>query len=369
MKISNSAKYAIGVLAAVALLAGCTGNGGSQLTPSGNGMAPSSQKTMGANHKVSASETLITPRNVKPNLSRKVTNEKLMKPNCCALQKTLFVTDAFGGSSFTGAVYAFDYNTGASLGQVAAPPEGFLEVQGACADTSGNVYFANTEMSTIDEYNHSGTFVTALSDPGQFPAGCAYDKASGNLAVSNIITVSGGPGSVSIYNGGVLQNTYTPPNMNKVFFLGYQAKTSTLWLSGLESSSIFEYDSMSPSGSFTNVGVHGASVGFPGMVQWSAATAWMNVADQDTFSAPTIYQVDGSGNVQGSTVTTCTQISDFCDPVQMTIKGPGLVEPDALAVAANRFAYPAGGGPVMNYPASYVEPIGSAVSPNKGGGD
>ena len=29
MKISNSAKYVIGVSAAVALLAGCTGNGGS----------------------------------------------------------------------------------------------------------------------------------------------------------------------------------------------------------------------------------------------------------------------------------------------------------------------------------------------------
>ncbi len=177
MKISNSAKYVIGVSAAVALLAGCTGNGGSQLTP-GNSLAPAHQ-TMGANHKMSGLNTLVVPRSVKPNLSKKIRNEHVVKPNCCALQKTVFVTDAFGGSSFTGAVYAFDYNTGASLGQVAAPPEGFFEPQGACSDTSGNVYFANTESSTVDEYTHNASFVQALSDPGQFPVGCAFDKSTG----------------------------------------------------------------------------------------------------------------------------------------------------------------------------------------------
>ena len=97
------------------------------------------------------------------------------------MPKTLFVTDAFGGSSFTGAVYAFSWVKGTSLGQVAAPPEGFLEVQGGCSDNNGNVYFANTEMSTIDEYNHSGTFITSIADPGQFPVGCSYDKSTAVL--------------------------------------------------------------------------------------------------------------------------------------------------------------------------------------------
>ncbi len=158
MKISNSAKYVIGVSAAVALLAGCTGNGGTGLTPS-NSLAPSAHRTMGANHKVNLSEALVVPRSVKANLSHKIQNEHIVKPNCCALQKTLFVTDAFGGSSFTGAVYAFDYNSGASLGQLAAPPEGWSEVQGACSDTNGNVYFGNTGMSTVDEYSHSGSYI------------------------------------------------------------------------------------------------------------------------------------------------------------------------------------------------------------------
>ena len=362
MKISNPAKYVIGVSVAVALLAGCTGNGGSQL-PTGSAMAPSHQ-TMGSNHKVNY-DTLLTPRSVRPNLQRHIKDEKLVKPNCCALQKTLFVSDAFGGSSLTGAIYMFDYVTGASLGQVAAPPEGFLEVQGGCADTSGNVYFSNTSLSDIDEYNHSGTYVSTISDPGQYPVGCSYNKKTGDLAITNIISTSGGAGSLSIASGGVITNTYPISNMSRVYFLDYD-NTGTLWVDGSNGSGIFQLDTFNGS-TFTPVTVSGATILFPGAVKWTAnkTAPSINVGDQDTFSAPTFYQVSSTGTVTGSTVTTCTQTSDICDIVQATIKGPGLVGPDAILLSANRFAYPAGGAPVLNYPASYVQPIGSAVSPNK----
>ena len=367
MKISNSITYVAAASAAVALLAGCTGNGG-LVTPAGNPPAPPAHATMGANHKVSPEETLIVPRGVKPNLDRKIQNEHMVKPNCCALQKTLFVTDAFGGSSFTGAVYAFDYVKGTSLGQVAAPPEGFLEVQGGCSDNNGNVYFANTEMSTIDEYNHSGTFITSIADPGQFPVGCSYDKSTGVLAVSNIIDTSGGPGSISIFSGGALQGTFSPPNMNRVYSIGFEGKTSILWVSGLDSSDIFQYDSFS-NGHFVAIGVHGVDIGFPGSVQWSAQTKTMVVGDQDTFSAPAFYWVDDSGNVVGQTILQCDQQSDFCDIAQATIKGSGIVGPDASGLGAARFPFSAGGAPIMFYQAPYVEPIGSAVSADKSEGD
>ncbi|MGA8535067.1 MAG: hypothetical protein WB615_13245 [Candidatus Tumulicola sp.] len=364
MKISNSAKYVIGVFAAVALLAGCTSSGGSQLAPTGGATAPNAHQQMGSNHKVDLSLTLVTPRSVKTHL-HKVPNVHLIKPNCCALQKTVFITDAFGGSSFTGAVYAFDYVTGAALGQLAAPPEGWFEVQGACSDTSGNAYFANTAESTIDEYTHSGSYVATLSDPGQYPVGCAFDKSTGNLEVQNIINTSGGPGSISIYSGGVLQNTYFPPNMFRVYFAGYMGKSGTLYVDGEDSSGAFEYDSFA-GGTFTQITITGGDILFPGTVAYSGKTASMNVGDQDTFSSPTFYQVSTTGAITGSTVTNCTQFSDICDIVQGTIKGPGLVGPDASAVVANRFAYPAGGASILNYGAAYVEPIGSAVSPDKG---
>lgn len=361
MRISNSLKYVIGVSAAVALLAGCSGNS-SQLGSGGNSVVPNSHQAVDGNHKIDL-RTLVTPPNVKPNF-HPVRAAKLVKPNCCAYQKTAFIVDAFGGTAFTGAVYMFDYKTGAFIGQLAQPPETFLEVQGACSDKSGNVYIVNTEESTIDEYNHSGTYVASLSDPGQFPVGCAYDRSTGNLAVSNIINTSGGPGSISIFSGGVLQNTYFPPNMTRVYFLGYEGGTGTLWLDGSNSSSGFQYDSFS-GGTFTPVAITGGTIGFPGTVAWSAKTHSMNVGDQDTFSAPTFYQVSDAGAITGSTVTNCGQISDFCDIVQATIKGPGIVAPDSIALQANTFPYPAGGAPIQSYTGpSYVQPIGSAVSPN-----
>jgi hypothetical protein len=227
------------------------------------------------------------------------------------------------------------------------------------------VYFANTSLSTVDEYAHSGKYVQTILDPGQFPVGCAFDKLTGNVAISNIIDTSGGPGNITIWNGSSLSGPFFPPKMSRVYFLGYEGKTGRLWLSGSDSSGYFQYDSYA-GGTFTNVGIHGASVGFPGTVQWSAKTKLMNVGDQDTFSAPTFYQVDDGGNVMGSTVTTCTQSSDFCDIIQATFKGPGMVGPDAVLLSANRFAYPAGGSPILNYPAEYIGPTGAAVSPNKG---
>jgi hypothetical protein len=362
MKISNSAKYVIGVSAAVAVLAGCTSTGGSQLAPTGSSAAPGIYQTMGGNHKVDPSRVLVVPGIVKPKF-HKVPNVKQMKPNCCAHVRILYVTDAFGGSSQLGAVYAFDYKSGASLGTLAQPPEGWDTVQGACGDNHGNVYFANTARSTIDEYTHGGSFVTALSDPNQYPVGCAYDKTTGNLAVDNYLSVSLGAGSLAIYNSGVLQNTYSVPGIFKVYFNAYEGNTGTLWLDGSSSSGVFQYDSFS-SGTFTPWPITGGSIRFPGGVFWSAKTRSMNVGDQFTFSAPTFYQVSDTGAITGSTVTTCTQPSAMCDIVQPTVKGRGLVGPDVGLIQANQFPYPAGGSATLNYPASYVAPIGSVVSPN-----
>ncbi len=362
MKISNPAKYVIGVSAAVALLAGCTSSGGSQLAPGGAVTPGGVHQTMGGNHKVDLSMTLVTPKSVKPNLSRKVKDMARVKPNCCALQKTLAVTDAVGGSSFTGAVYLFDYNTGAAMGSLAPPPSGWLEPQGACTDKSGNFFVANTAVSTVEEYTHSGTYVATLADPGQFPVGCASDRTTGNLAVSNIIDVSGGPGSIVIYNGGVLQHTYFPPNLSP-YFLAYEDGTGILWVDGLDSAGMFQYDSFS-GGLFTPVTICCVSIAFPGALMWSGKVKSMVVGDQGT----TFYQVSDTGKITGSTVLQCTQQSDFCDIVQATIKGPGIVGPDAIHLGAARFAFPAGGSPILQYSAPFVQPIGSAISSNKNGG-
>ena len=286
-----------------------------------------------------------------------------LAPNCCARIKTLFVTDAFGGSSFTGTVYAFDYETGRLLGQLPAPPEGWLEVQGACVDNGGNAYFANTSLSTIDEYSHDGTYLATIQDPGQYPAWCSYDPTTGNLAVANVIDVSGGSGSISIFKDGVLQNTYHPPNLTRVFSVGYQDGTAgVLWLSGNTSSgSTLVYTFAN--GQFTRVtfhGLRGGSIG--GGFQWSAKMHAMNTSGSDATGHSVIWQFTPAAKIVGKTILDCD--GSVCDVVSFFIKGPRVTTADAVHLNAPQFDYPKGGRPIKNYPAPYVQPIGVAVSPN-----
>jgi len=279
-----------------------------------------------------------------------------------AHQKTLFVVGTFGRSNRE-TVYAFDYETGKNLGQLAPPPEGWNGPEGACVDSGGNVYFTNTNASTIDEFAHGGTYVATISDPGQYPVACSYDATNGDLAVSNIISSSGGPGSVSLFKAGMLQNTYYPPNMFRVYFLGYQGSTGTLWVDGSNSSGTFEYDSFR-AGVFTPVPIVGASIGFPGGVAWSTKTRTMNVGDQDTFSAPTVYQVTPDGKVTGSTVFDCQLPSNICDVTEFAIKGPGIVAGGAAKRgAAALYAYPTGGSPIRIYGPKLSTGGAVAISP------
>ena len=349
-------------VASLAILAACTSSGGSQLAP-GDAVTPSgAHQTMGGNQNVDLS---LTPPSVRPHF-HKVPNVKVIKPNCCALAKTLFVVDGYGENY--GEVDVFTFPTGALLGSLPAPPEGWAAPIGACADKSGNVYIANIRISTIDEYSHSGAYIATLADPGQYPDGCAYDRTTGNLAVANEINGSGGPGSISIYHDGVLQHNYVANNMSRVYFLGYEGSTGRLWLDGSNSTVGFQYDSFR-GGKFTPVTISGGTIGFPGMVQWSAKTKSMNVGDQDTFSAPTIYQVSNTGQITGATVTQCASPSDFCDIVQGFIKGSRLVGPDAVNDSVGIFPYPSGGQPEVVISGTVGQTIGSVVSPDKGSGD
>ena len=325
----RSVKRCAGIFAAAMLFAGCS-SGGPQLSPSGNAAAPASY--------------LVSLPSAGPPMHSNPAQHPI-SPNCCAYAKTLFVTETLGGSSFTGGVALFTYPNGAYLGQLPAPPEGWSEPQGECVDNRGNVYIANTSRSTIDEYSHGGTFIQSLTDAGQYPVSCAFDRTSGNLAVANVISVSGGPGSISTYHAGALQNTFPVPNMFRVYFVGYAGGTGTLWLDGSDSSGVFRYDSFS-GGTFTPVPISGGTIGSPGSVQWSALTKSMNVGDQATFAHPTIYRVSPTGRITGSTVLKCP-IASGCIAIGYFIKGANVLVPGSTASsgAVLVYPYPAGGDP------------------------
>lgn len=337
------------------LLGGCAGAGPAVPTMTGSGSAGTIQT--GINQ-----ATLVTASKVRGQ-QRAAVDVPTVQPDCCTRKKTLYVTDAFGGSSFTGTVYAFDYKTAKLLGQLPAPPDGWLEVQGACADNNGNAYFANTSLSTIEEYTHAGKYVATLADAGQYPVACAYDGTTGDLAVANIIDTSGGPGSISLYHGGVLQHTYYPPNMSRAYSVGYEGATGILWLAGANSSGISLIDTFFD-GKFKRLkitGLGGGMIQIAGGLQWSAQTRVMNVGGSDASGNFVLYWVSPSGKIVGSTTLQCGSLG--CPGGPFFIKGPRVAVTDAVGLNAVLFDYPQGGVPVSQYSAPYVQPIGIVVSP------
>jgi hypothetical protein len=77
---------------------------------------------------------------------------------------------------------------------------GFSEPQGGCSDAKGDVYVANTGDSNLLGFAVGNSKpINTLNDTGQYPVGCSYDWKYGNIAAANIISISDGPGSVSIY--------------------------------------------------------------------------------------------------------------------------------------------------------------------------
>lgn len=318
--------FAFGLLAAAAVLADCS-NGGSQLAPSAS-----------------------MPQNA--------ARSRQVHPNCCSIQKTLFVSDKGGN-----AVYQFDYNNGASLGPIAAPPETWNQPQGECVDATHDVFIANTGMSTIDEYNHSGSFINSIVDPAGGPFSCAVDPVSGDLAVGET------GGTIEIFPPSFTNPTQVfPPGFNAVYFMSYN-NAGALFFDGIVGSA-FQLTKMFPIAVFTNITLSGSlcpcTINSPGGVQFvsNANPAYIAVGDQAPSPLPTplrnIYHVRPNGNVIG--ITTLTPAPT--DAMQFFIKGSKVTVPDFAAANVNKYRYPSGSGPTLNFPAAYVSPVAAVVSHN-----
>jgi hypothetical protein len=348
MKLPQLAKYALGVTAAAALLAGCSSGESTQLAPT-VGAQNGAFKAPLRDAKFAQLTTVVSPKAQVQ--VRRVTGTHAIKPNCCANAKTLFVSD-----SGTNEVQMFDFPSNTYIGQLAAPPEGFSEPQGMCSDNKGNVYLANTGVQSIDEFAHDGTYVRTLSDTGQYPVGCAFDKSTGNLAVSNIISTSDGAGSISVYtNATGTPTNYAGGGFQRIYFLAYMGKTGVLYFDGENTSYAVAYGSLS-NGSITPINITGGTIEFPGSVNYSAKTKSMNIGDQE---GAVLYQISPTGAITGS-----TPLTGASDIVQGTIKGSSFIGPDAGNADVEIFAYPAGGSPQSTISGYFSEPIGSAVSPD-----
>lgn len=360
MRISRSATYALSALAAAALLAACSGSGGgSQST----GYAPpGASAPMGAHIPNARGQFPANTAVRTPNVHRDH-HKTWISPDVAKAPRLLFISD-----DDTDDVYIFTMPAMALKGTIT----GFDEVQGMCDDASGNIWVTNTETSQIFQYSRTGTLLKTLSDPGEYPVGCAVNKANGDLAVTNIVSTSDDPGNIVVYAGGTGSGTpISNSNQYEYFFPAYDL-SGNLYADGFSNS--FYYilsECPSGSGSCHTLNVSGGSVEFPGGLNWDRVNNNLVAGDQECEdeAASCQYQMTISGST--ATITGSTTLSNYngtgCDVDQGTIApfskyfaGPCITEASASSTAA-RWPYPAGGDPT-NYSTNVEFPIGSAIS-------
>jgi len=363
MRISRSAAYAFGVVAAAALVAGCSGGTqSSALSPAStmtnaqhSGASPLHHNVLGAFNSVKQPGQ-AHPDHHKSWVSPDVKRDK---------PRILFVSD-----SGTEDVYMYSLPAMKLKGTLT----GFSEPQGMCSDTKGNVFVDNTGTTQVLEISRTGSIVNTFTDTLGYPVGCAIDPATGNLAVANIFGFSG-PGQVLIWAGANPSSTPTAvsnPGQYFYYFDGY-GPGSSLWVSGRDSYGTYMVSGCGAS-SCSTIPLSGGTIYFPGGVQWDNSRGEWVLFDQlcNDSNEACSYPVSGSGVLGTPTDYSNYNGGGACDIVQGTIAAHGMKYVaggdyeycGGSSSFSGRWAYTAGGTPT-NYATNaspYFEPIGAAIS-------
>jgi hypothetical protein len=258
-----------------------------------------------------------------------------MAPNTSA-ENLLYVTGACGG------ICVFSYPGGTLVGELADGNTPF----GECVDKSGDVFVvdfgAEGGTAGVVEYAHGGTSpIATLTDPGYYPEACSIDPTTGNLAVTNDSSGTGGTGVVAIYVDAKGDPTdYADP---KIFYMGFCAydDQGNLFVDGqYDHLGTFELDEMlKGSNNFKRIKLT-QPPGSPLNLQWAgkyvALAASSTVIDH--------VAVKGSkGTVVGTTLLN-GPVSDT--EVQFWIQGGTIIAPYGSGTnteAVGLWRYPTGG--------------------------
>jgi hypothetical protein len=230
-------------------------------------------------------------------------------------------------------VYSYPYLT--FLGTIT----GLATPGGLCVDTAGDVFVTEQHGQAVRKYLHGSiTAKATFKDPGYTPVSCAFDAATGNLAVGNSRPILGsGSGNVTIYSvaTGRLLAQYTGSNLYVVDFCGYDG-SGNLFVDGLTQGGTFVMSEL-PKGakSFVSISLN-QTIYFPGGVQWDGK--YLAVGD---LGVPAIYRFSLSG--QKGTKLGTVPLTGGSEIVQFWIQGPKVVGPDAQSGAIGLWKYPSGG--------------------------
>jgi hypothetical protein len=256
---------------------------------------------------------------------------------------------------------------------------GFDFPEGECPDFKGNIWIANTGESQMQLYSRTGTLLNTVNVTGEYPAACAVNKANNDLAVANIESATAGAGNITVFaNSSGSGTVYTNAAISDYFFVGYDP-SGNLFFDGTNESRTTSYFAELPSGSATTqlITLSGGTLNLAGFIQWYEPGNYIALGDQECDGTPgtsCVYWVSvsgSSGTITGTTALLNYQDGEVCDLVQGVIAanrqkyvtGPDYESCGNTPSTAYRWAYDQGGNPTnYNNSASFVEPIGAAVS-------
>jgi hypothetical protein len=321
MRIAKSVTSPIGILAAIALLGGCSSNAGSALPQSGP-----AQRSAEANARAGS----------------------WMSPDAKNIG-LLYVADLNDND-----VKVYSYPGGRLKGTLT----GFSVPHSECVDQAGNVFVANGGKNQLVEYAHGGTSpIKIYHEPG-FTHGCAVDPTTGNLAVLHD-PPSSGPGGISIYaHAKGKPAEYTTPNVFRVYFLGYDDK-GNLFVDGTDFHVAFELAELPARGKTAEAITLNQSIVLPGAIAWDGQH--LAVGDQVSISGPSkIYEFSMSGSM--GTLSGTTDLRNSCDVLQFWIQGKRVIAANDCRPAVMYFDYPSGGLSTKTISNSLSQPVGVTVS-------
>jgi hypothetical protein len=278
-----------------------------------------------------------------------------------AAKSLLYVSDA---QSFDVYVYTFpDLKLAQRL-------TGFRRPQGECSDAKGDVWITDNQNEQILRYHHGGTrAVTVLSDPLGYPAGCAIDPHSGDLAVTNLFDFSGGGGVLIYKKAAGTPQPYTNPSQYYYYLDGYDDK-GNLYVSGKTSKNVYALSVLARGkDSMSTVSVSGAKIFVPGTVQWTGSSLLLGDQHCDHTKGSCLYEATVSGT--RAHITHKVPLTGSCDVAQVAFENGRLAGGDYWRCgpggrdSTDVWTYPRGGRPIKAVTGIHA-PVGAAISDRPG---
>jgi hypothetical protein len=233
----------------------------------------------------------------------------------------------------------------------------FTEQDGLCADAKGDIFVVNTNANNIVEYAHGGTKpIATLADlPKYYPAFCAVDRTTGDLAVTNFPYGPYGSvtGNLVIYHHARgTPKAYTFSGIYYYYMCAYDDH-GNLVVDGSSSNAVVTLATMPHGESALRLLTLNQDLAFPGGVQWDGK--YWAIGDQ----RGNVYRFDIKGTT-GTKVGT-TVLNGANGVYDFYIAKGQIIAPEYGANQAQVFAYPGGGVATMTITKLH-QPVGAVIS-------